>query len=84
MKRQKHHDYPIEVIFDWNPSHIIIPLDWTPAQAETAAAILNLIEEKIWTLFGDAIIEMEQRERVYLSTVDDSALTNSLGDDIPF
>ena len=84
MKKQKHYDYPIEIIFDWNPSRIIIPRDWSSTKAEMAAAILNHIEERIWLLYGDAIIEMEQRDRVYVSDTDDSHASNSFIDEIPF
>ena len=84
MKRQKHHDYPIEIIFDWNPSRIIIPLDWSLSKAETATEILNQIEEKIWNLYGDAIIEFEMQNRFLASTINDSDVIDSIDDDIPF
>jgi hypothetical protein len=54
------------------------------SKAETAAEILNQIEEKIWTLYGDAIIEFEMQSRFLASTIDDSDVIDSIDDDIPF
>ncbi len=84
MKKQKHYDYPIEIIFDWSPSQIVIPLDWSLSKAETAAEILRRIEEKIWTLYGDAIIEFDMQSRIKASTKDDSDVEDSFIDEIPF
>lgn len=88
MRRPKRMDYPIECIFDFSPRNIVIPLDWTPTQAEKITSILQLIDEKIWSIYADLIIAkhrenclIDQHER--LSAEVDSQ-NDRFDDDIPF
>jgi hypothetical protein len=89
MKCPKRRDYPIECIFDLSPGYIIIPLDWTPRQAERIVSIIQLLEEKIWSLYADPIISIyredcliDENERCQQ---DDASLHSCFGeDDIPF
>jgi hypothetical protein len=84
MKKRKHHDYPIEIIFDWNPMQIDIPLDWTPTKAEAVVAILGLLDERIWNLYGNEIVSMHQTERVYCKNVDPISTSLDEDDFLPF
>ena len=88
MKYSKPKDYPIECIFDLSPDNIIIPLDWTPEQAEKITSIIQLIDEKIWSIYADLIIAkyrenclIDQNERLCAEV---EALRNCLDEDIPF
>lgn len=56
MKCQKRKEYPIECFFDFSPGSVVIPLDWTPEQAEMITSIIQLIDEKIWSIYADLII----------------------------
>jgi hypothetical protein len=81
MRRGTQHDYPIENIFNWG--YIEIPLDWTPAQADEMVSILGRIEEQIWILYGDDLVDLACHE----APVDwEAELTVSdlAEDDIPF
>lgn len=88
MKSSIRNDYPIECLFDFAPDNILIPLDWSPEQAENITAIIQLIDDKIWSIYGDLIIAqyrenclIEQNERLCAEV---QALPNGLDDDIPF
>ncbi len=88
MKRIKRKDYPIECIFDFSPRNIVIPLDWTPEQAEKITSIIQLIEEKIWGIYADQIIAIYRKdclidEHERLSAEVD-ALHDFFDEDIPF
>ena len=76
--------YPIEIILGLKPHQLDFPLDWTPDNARAVLRTLAQIEEKIWSLYGDDIIEMERRDRVYVSSIEKSTAVDSAGDDIPF
>ena len=85
MKTLSQHDYAIEILFDLTPGKIDIPLDWTTEQADHFVTILGHLEEAIWTLYGDAIIEKDRAERLidaHFESDDDTSL--SPNDDIPF
>ena len=75
--------FPVEIILCLKPHQLDFPLDWTPENARNALRTLAQLEEKIWLLYGDDIIEMERRDRVYVSSAVSSA-DDSSGDDIPF
>jgi hypothetical protein len=75
--------FPIEIILSLKPHQLDFPLDWTPTKARAALRVLAQIEEKIWLLYGDDIIELEQRDRVYVSSKEISTDDDST-DDIPF
>lgn len=89
MKYPKRKDYPIECIFDFSPGNIVIPLDWTPEQAEKITSVIQFIDNRIWSIYGNLIIAKyredcltEQNERL---SAEVEALRNSLDDDdIPF
>lgn len=77
-------EFPIEIILSWNTSQLDFPLDWTPETARVALRTLAQIEEKIWSLYGDDIIEMERRDRSYISSTPKTAAVETVGDDFPF
>ena len=88
MKYPKRKDYPVECFFDFSPGNIIIPLDWTPEQAERITSILQLIDEKIWTIYADLILAkyrenclIDEHERL---SADVDSLHDRFDDDIPF
>lgn len=88
MKCPKRKDYPIECIFDLSPNNTIIPLDWTPRQAEKIVSIIQLLEEKIWSIYADPIIAtyledhlIDEYERQYAEA---ESLHDRFDDDIPF
>lgn len=56
MKSPKRKDYPIECILDFSPRNIVIPLDWTPEKAQKITSIIQLIDERIWSIYGELII----------------------------
>jgi hypothetical protein len=76
--------FPIEIILTLKPHQLDFPLDWTPENARVALRTLAQIEEKIWSLYGDDIIEMERRDRVYLSSAPQNAAADPVVDDFPF
>lgn len=76
--------FPIEIILGLKPHQLDFPLDWTPENARTALRTLAQIEEKIWSLYGDDIIDMERRGRVYVSSLEKSSAADSSDDEIPF
>ena len=41
-------------------------------------------KRKIWLLYGDDIIELERRDRVYVSSQKNSTVADFDDDDIPF
>ena len=85
MKTLSQHDYAIEILFDLVPEKIHIPLDWTTEQACHFVTILGHLEENIWSLYGDAIIEKDRTENLiekHFESDDDTDL--SPDDDIPF
>lgn len=87
MSRHPQDDYSIEILFDWTKEQILIPLDWTPQQAEAAVSILENLEERILTLYGDDIIEMiKSRHFIDVCFTDDTDEndTHLIEDDIPF
>ena len=85
MSIRTQHDYPIEILFDWPPGKIDIPLDWTPFQADNMVTILGHIEEQIWILYGDDLVELA-RQNLILEKQCEEDLTSStdIEDDIPF
>lgn len=86
MRTPSQHDYVIEILFDLTPGKIDIPLDWTAEQADRFVTILGHLEETIWTLYGDDIIERYRIERLIerqLESDDVSGLSPD-DDDIPF
>lgn len=85
MRTPSQHDYPIEILFDLTPGQIDIPLDWTAEQADLFVTILGHLEEEIWLLYGDAIIERYRAERLieeHFESDDHTCL--SPDEDIPF
>ncbi len=88
MKCQKRKPYPIECIFDLSPNNIIIPHDWTPRQAEKIVSIIQLLEEKIWSIYADPIIAtyledhfIDEYERQFSES---ESQNDRFNDDIPF
>ena len=85
MRTPSQHDYPIEILFDLTPGKIDIPLDWTAEQADRFVTILGHLEEAIWLLYADAIIERDRAERLIEEHFDsDDGTYLSPDDDIPF
>ena len=88
MKCPKRRDYPIECIFYLSPDNILIPLDWTPRQAEKMVSIMQLLEEKIWSMYADPIIAVYLEDRIIddheRQDADPEIQQNHLEDDIPF
>ena len=76
--------FPIEIILTLKPNHLDFPLDWTPSKARAALRVLAQLEEKIWSLYGEDIIELERRNRIYISSLEKSTAADSDVDDIPF
>ncbi len=78
-------DYSIEILFDWKPDLIAIPLDWTPEQAKEIVTILGCIDERIWTLYGDDLVNLARYENLQDDhPKDDLYPSSNIGDDIPF
>ena len=85
MSRRIQRDYPIETLFDWAKCAVEIPLDWTPAQADEMVTILGRIEERIWTLYGDDLVELARYENLVQDQCDAELPASSfIEDDIPF
>jgi len=85
MKTPSQHDYAIEILFDLTPGKFDVPLDWTAEQADRFVTILGHLEEAVWTLYGDAIIDRDRVVRLieeHSESNDDTYL--SPDDDIPF
>ena len=74
--------FPVEIILSLKPHQLDFPLDWTPENARDALHTLAQLEEKIWLLYGDDIIEMERRNRLYVSSSKNAV--DSDDDDFPF
>jgi hypothetical protein len=74
-------DYPIELFLHWRAQQIHIPLDWTPLQADTVITTLGQIEERIWILYGDDLINLAKAATYIRSPTDTDHDTD---DDIPF
>lgn len=85
MTRRIQHDYPIEILFDWAKGAVEIPLDWTPLQADEMVTILGHIEERIWTLYGDDIVDLA-RAQTYVGHPSDCDPNSPYDpdEDIPF
>ena len=81
MRRGTQHDYPIENIFNWG--YIEIPLDWTPAQADEMVTIIGRIEERIWTLYGDDLVNLAQQQHYVGRDADDFDHPDDT-EDLPF
>ena len=64
---------------------IHLPLDWTPEQARAVIEIMGLLEEEIWSLYGDDIMYLIKSQRtaspprIVIPGVDQNS-----EDDIPF
>jgi len=85
MTRRIQRDYPIEILFDWKPGQMDIPLDWTPAQADDMVTILGRIEERIWTLYGDDLVDLARYDTVVQDQCDaELPVSSIIEDDIPF
>ena len=85
MRTPSQHDYAIEILFELTPGKFDIPLDWTTEQADRFVTILSHLEEAVWILYGDDIIERDQAHLIakQLSDNDDDADPYT-DDDIPF
>ena len=85
MTRRIKHDYPIEILFDWANGEIDIPLDWTPAQADQIVTILGQVDERIWALYGDDLVELA-RAQTYVGHSSDCDTDSPYepDEDIPF
>jgi hypothetical protein len=85
MTRRIQHDYPIEILFDWAQGPVDIPLDWTPAQADEMVTILGRIEERIWTLYGDDLVDLASYQNLVQDQCDPELNAPAfVEDDIPF
>ena len=85
MRTPSQHDYAIEILFDLTPGTFNIPLDWTTEQADRFVTILGHLEESVWSLYGEDIIERYRIERILEQLHDDDRNTvSSQDDDIPF
>lgn len=87
MKCQKRNEYPIECLFEFSPNNIVIPLDWTPEQAENIVSTMQLIEEKIWSIHGDIIIARYRENCLIDQHIEAEAQSQHVcldEDDIPF
>lgn len=86
MSNRIHHDYyPIDILLDWTPDHIIVPIDWTPTQADKIVTILGRIEEQIWTIYGDDLVELARHEATIENQwKDELDAATIIEDDIPF
>ena len=77
-------EFPFEIILSWKAHQLDFPLDWSPDTARAVLRTVAQIEEKIWSLYGDDIIEMERRDRLYLSSPPPNAAADPVVDDFPF
>jgi len=85
MSARIDHDYPIEILFDCTPEQLDIPLDWTPLQADKIITTLGHIEERIWTLYGDDLVELARAQTYIGNPPDDNPHSPyNPEDDIPF
>jgi hypothetical protein len=82
MRTPSQHDYPIEILFDLTPGKIDIPLDWTVEQADRFVSTLANLEEAVWSLYGDAIIERDRTERLIDEHFESDDDTHLSSDDI--
>ena len=70
----------IEKLCDWSRVNVHVPLDWTTEQADEMLTILGRIEEELWIIYGDEIVELESHRALRKKLVDDDYIE----DDIPF
>ena len=78
-------EYPIEILFDWKPERVVIPLDWTPEQADKIVTILGRIDERIWTLYSDDLVNLARYENLLENHLEaDLKASANIEDDIPF
>ena len=85
MRTPSQHDYAIEILFDLTPGNFDIPLDWTTEQVVRFVTILGHLEESVWLLYGDDIIERYRLDRILDQLHDDDRnFAPSQDDDIPF
>lgn len=85
MRTPSQHDYAIEILFDLTPGNFDIPLDWTTEQADRFVTILGHLEEFVWSLYGEDIMERYRVDRILDQLHDDDRnIAPSQDDDIPF
>ena len=84
MRTHSQHDYPLEIIFELTPGKVDIPLDWTVEQAGRFVTILGYLEEAVWILYGDDIIERDRAEHTEQFSDSDDDTGPYADDDIPF
>lgn len=85
MRTPSQLDYALEVLFDLTPGNFDIPLDWTTEQADRFVTILGHLEESVWLLYGDEIIERYRLDRILDRLHDDDRnFSPAQDDDIPF
>ena len=86
MSSRIQHDYPIETLFDWKPNQLEIPPDWTPLQADKMVTILGQIDERIWDLYGDDLVDLAKAQTYvgHPSDCDPNSPYDPDEEDIPF
>ena len=85
MRTPSRHDYAIEILFDLKPGNFDIPLDWTTEQADRFVTILGHLEETVWSLYGEDIMERYRINRILDQLSENDGKTKpSTDDDIPF
>ena len=62
---------------------IEIPLHWTPQQADAVTEFLGLIDEAIWNLYGDDLVDLAQQQH-YVGRDDDDFDHPDDTEEIPF
>ena len=78
MRTLSQYDFPIEILFELTPGKIDIPLDWTIEQADRFVTTLAYLEDAVWSLYGDAIIERDRTESLieeHFESDDDTCLS---------
>jgi hypothetical protein len=85
MRTPSQRDYALEILFKLTPGKFDIPLDWTVEQADRFVTILSHLEEAVWILYGDDIIDRDRAERPTEQLSDNHDDADPYADDeIPF
>ena len=64
---------------------IEIPLHWTPEQADAITEFLAIIDEAIWNLYGDDLVNLAKEHNVCKNDDTTRDIANyDINEDIPF
>ena len=65
--------------------NFVIPLDWTTEQTDQFITILGHLEETVWMLYGEDILERYRIDHILDQLSENDGNTNHASDDdIPF